>query len=108
MEPDAVINALGALAQQHRLAVFRLLVQVGTGGLAAGAVAETIGLPGSSLSFHLTQLREAGLVLQERRHRSIIYRANYSAMNALVAYLTENCCGLPADCGSDAVCTSTN
>jgi DNA-binding transcriptional ArsR family regulator len=95
---DAAITALGALAQEHRLALFRLLVQVGDKGLAAGAIAEELGVPNSSLSFHLTQLRNAGLVLQERQHRSLIYRANYPAMNALVVYLMENCCG-GAECG---------
>jgi len=96
------IEALGALAQEHRLALFRLLVQAGEGGMAAGAIAETLGVPNSSLSFHLTQLRNAGLIVQERRHRSLIYRANYPAMNALVAYLMENCCA-GAGCDADPV-----
>ena len=104
MKADAAVTALGALAQDHRLALFRLLVQTGEGGLAAGMIAEKLGVPNSSLSFHLTQLREAGLVLQERQHRSIIYRANYPAMNALVAYLMENCCAGAADCGAGAAC----
>lgn len=104
MKADAAIDALGALAQEHRLALFRLLVQAGEGGLAAGMIAEKLGVPNSSLSFHLAQLREAGLVLQERQHRSIIYRANYPAMNALVAYLMENCCAGAAGCGPDAAC----
>lgn len=104
MKADAAIDALGALAQEHRLALFRLLVQAGEGGLAAGMIAEKLGVPNSSLSFHLAQLREAGLVLQERQHRSIIYRANYPAMNSLVAYLMENCCAGAADCGPNAAC----
>jgi ArsR family transcriptional regulator len=91
------IRSLGALAQEHRLEVFRQLVQAGERGLAAGAIAEALGIPASSLSFHLAQLRNAGLILQERRHRSLIYRANYPAMNALLGYLTDNCCG-GADC----------
>jgi ArsR family transcriptional regulator, arsenate/arsenite/antimonite-responsive transcriptional repressor len=103
MKPTAAIEALGALAQEHRLALFRLLVQAGDKGMAAGAIAEALGVPNSSLSFHLTQLRNAGLVLQERQHRSLIYRANYSAMNALVAYLMENCCA-GGDCAPDAAC----
>jgi len=86
------IGALGALAQEHRLALFRLLVQAGGEGMAAGAIAGALGVPNSSLSFHLAQLSRAGLVRQERRHRSIIYRADYAAMNALVGYLMENCC----------------
>jgi DNA-binding transcriptional ArsR family regulator len=93
MNSTAVIAALGALAQEHRLALFRLLVQAGEEGLAAGAIAERLGVPNSSLSFHLAQLARAGLVRQERRHRSIIYRADYGAMEALLSYLTENCCG---------------
>src|SRR5688500_3010623 len=92
MDMNAAIVALGALAGEHRLALFRLLVQAGNDGLAAGTIAEKLGLPNSSLSFHLAHLRGAGLISQERRHRSLIYRANYPAMNALVDYLTENCC----------------
>jgi ArsR family transcriptional regulator, arsenate/arsenite/antimonite-responsive transcriptional repressor len=87
------IDALGALAQEHRLAAFRLLVQAGEDGMPAGSIAEALGVPNSSLSFHLAQLHRAGLIRQERRHRSLIYRADYAAMNALVGYLMENCCG---------------
>lgn len=90
--PQAIITALSALAQEHRLALFRLLVQAGEDGLAAGAIAERLGLPNSSLSFHLAQLSRAGLIRQERRSRSLIYRADYGAMNALVSYLVDNCC----------------
>ena len=93
MKPDRVIANLSALAQEHRLALFRLLVQAGEDGMAAGRIAEALGLPNSSLSFHLAQLQSAGLIEQERQGRSLIYRADYSAMNALIAYLTENCCG---------------
>lgn len=103
MESSNAVEALGALAQEHRLQLFRLLVQAGERGLAAGAIAEALGIPNSSLSFHLAQLRNAGLILQERQHRSLIYRANYPAMNNLVAYLMENCCA-GADCGSDTAC----
>lgn len=93
MDPQIAVAALGALAQEHRLALFKLLVQAGDQGLAAGSIADSLGIPNSSLSFHLSQLKRAGLVDQERRHRSLIYRANYRAMDALVAYLMENCCG---------------
>ena len=103
MNAAVVIEALGALAQDHRLAVFRRLVQAGDRGMAAGAIAEAIGIPNSSLSFHLAQLRSAGLILQERQHRSLIYRANYPAMNALLGYLTENCCA-GSDCDVEAAC----
>jgi len=95
------VAALGALAQEHRLVLFRLLVQAGEEGMAAGAIAETLGVPNSSLSFHLAQLRNSGLITQERQHRSLVYRANYSAMNGLLDYLTENCCS-GADCSTDA------
>ena len=103
MKAASVIEALGALAQEHRLAVFRQLVQAGDKGMAAGAIAEAIGIPNSSLSFHLAQLRHAGLILQERQHRSLIYRANYPAMNALLGYLTENCCA-GSGCDAEAAC----
>jgi ArsR family transcriptional regulator len=101
MDRHAAVIALGALAQAHRLALFRLLVQAGKDGMAAGAIAEKLGIPNSSLSFHLAQLRAAGLISQERQHRSLIYRANYPAMNGLVDYLTENCCA-GADCSAAA------
>ena len=103
MKLGSAIEALGALAQEHRLALFRLLVQAGEKGMAAGAIADKLGVPNSSLSFHLAQLRKAGLILQERQHRSLIYRANYAAMNALLDYLTENCCA-GADCAPAAAC----
>ncbi len=99
MQAATAVEALGALAQGHRLALFRLLVQAGEAGMPAGAIADALGVPNSSLSFHLAHLRRAGLVKQERRHRSLIYRANYDAMNALVGFLTENCCG-GGDCSS--------
>ena len=104
MDAAAALAALGALAQPHRLSLFRLLVQAGRDGLPAGVIAERLGVPNSSLSFHLAQLSRAGLVGQERRHRSIIYRADYRAMNALVGYLMENCCG-GAACAPDAAST---
>lgn len=103
MQAVAAIEALSALAQEHRLALFRLLVQAGEQGMAAGAIADALGVPNSSLSFHLAQLNRAGLISQERRHRSLIYRANYGEMNALVGYLMENCCA-GADCGNDVGC----
>jgi DNA-binding transcriptional ArsR family regulator len=92
MDSANVIRALGALAQDHRLAVFRLLVQAGPDGMPAGALADKVGVPASSMSFHLTQLSHAGLVTQRRESRSIIYSADYATMNRLLAFLTENCC----------------
>jgi DNA-binding transcriptional ArsR family regulator len=105
MEAAAAIGALGALAQEHRLAVFRLLVQAGEDGMPAGAIADALGIPNSSLSFHLAQLSRAGLISQERRSRSLIYTADYAAMNALLGYLTENCCA-GAACAPDTACGS--
>lgn len=104
MKADTAVLALGALAQEHRLALFRLLVQQGAEGLAAGAIAAALGVPNSSLSFHLNHLTRAGLVKQERRGRSLIYSADYASMNELVGYLMENCCGGTAGCGPDGAC----
>ena len=89
----AAVAALSALAQEHRLALFRLLVQAGPDGLPAGMIAERLGVPASSLSFHLAHLNRAGLVSQTRQGRSLIYAADYAAMNGLLGYLMENCCG---------------
>jgi DNA-binding transcriptional ArsR family regulator len=92
MEKSDAIAALGALAQETRLDVFRLLVQAGMAGMPAGQIGERLGLPSATLSFHLNQLRHAGLVSFRREGRSLIYVAAYGAMNDLLAYLTENCC----------------
>jgi DNA-binding transcriptional ArsR family regulator len=92
MEKMVAIAALGALAQESRLDVFRLLVQAGPDGLPAGQIAERLNLPSATLSFHLNQLKHAGLVTFRRESRSLIYAAEYAAMNGLLAYLTENCC----------------
>ena len=88
-----MIGALGALAQETRLDIFRLLVQKGPEGLAAGEIGDRLKLPSPTLSFHLNQMRFAGLVTSRRASRSIIYSANFDAMNGLIGYLTENCCG---------------
>lgn len=93
MDSAHVIEALSGLANEHRLAVYRLLVQAGPEGLSAGAIAESLELPASSLSFHLAHLTRAGLILQRRESRSLIYSTDFEQMNALVAFLTENCCG---------------
>ncbi len=93
MDAPLVISALGALAQEHRLAAFRMLVQAGPEGRSAGALAEGLGVPNSSMSFHLAQLTHAGLITQRREGRSLIYSADFAAMNRLVGYLMENCCG---------------
>jgi DNA-binding transcriptional ArsR family regulator len=98
METSHAIGALGALSHETRLALFRLLVQKGPEGLSAGLIAETIGVAPSSLSFHLQQLVHAGLITQRRLSRQLIYAADFAAMNGLVAYLTENCCGRDGSC----------
>jgi DNA-binding transcriptional ArsR family regulator len=95
-----VITSLGALAQETRLDIFRLLVQKGPEGMPAGEIGERLGQPSPTLSFHLTQLRFAGLVTSRRESRSIIYSANFKAMSELLGYLTENCCG-----GQQDLCT---
>ena len=93
MKNDHAVEALAALANEHRIAIYRLLVQAGPEGRAAGAIAEKLGLPASSLSFHLAHLTRAGLIEQRRESRSLIYSADFDAMNGLVGFLTENCCG---------------
>ena len=98
MDQNHAIAALGALAQDTRLALFRLLVTAGPEGLSAGTIAERLGVAPSSLSFHLQQLLHAGLVTQRRLSRQLIYAAEYGAMTDLTAYLTENCCGRGMSC----------
>ena len=99
MDTKRAIAALGALAQESRLAIFRLLVERGPDGLAAGSIADQLELPASSLSFHLAQLTHAGLILQRREGRSLIYSVDFAGMNQLMGYLMENCCdGNPAAC----------
>ena len=106
MQPEEAILALGALAQEHRLALFKLLVRAGAEGLPAGVIAAELDIPNSSLSFHLAQLSRAGLVTQTRNGRSLIYSANYAGMNALMGYLTENCCAGGTSCPADASCAA--
>jgi DNA-binding transcriptional ArsR family regulator len=96
MDAKHAVSALGALAQDTRLQVFRMLIERGPDGLSAGVIAERLGIPPSSLTFHLQQLLHAGLVTQRRLSRQLIYAADHAAMNGLLAYLTENCCGRDA------------
>jgi DNA-binding transcriptional ArsR family regulator len=100
MKSTTVIVALEALAQEHRLAVFRALVQAGHGGLTPTHLSEKLDLPAPTLSFHLAQLKHAGLITATRDGRSLIYTANYDAMRNVVDFLTENCC-------SGASCAAT-
>jgi ArsR family transcriptional regulator, arsenate/arsenite/antimonite-responsive transcriptional repressor len=98
MDQKAALAALGALAQETRLELFRLLVMTGPEGLPAGVIAERLDVLPSSLTFHLNQLHHAGLISQRRRSRQLIYAAEYPTMNALLTYLTENCCAGAATC----------
>jgi DNA-binding transcriptional ArsR family regulator len=107
MKPQNVIAALGALAHEYRLSIYRLLVECGPEGLAAGAIAERIGLLPSSLTFHVQALQRAGLITQRRASRQLFYAADYSTMTALVGYLTENCCGEGSACAPRCHPTST-
>ena len=93
MKASLVVAALGALAHEHRLAIYRLLVERGPEGLSAGAIGERVGLVPSSLTFHLQNLQRAGLIAHRRVGRQLIYSADFDAMNGLIGYLTENCCG---------------
>jgi DNA-binding transcriptional ArsR family regulator len=102
METTDAIKALGALAQETRLAIYRLLVQAGPEGRAAGAIGDELGIPPATLSFHLAQLAGAGLVRSRQDGRFIYYAADFGSMNALVGFLTENCCGGNA-CGPQQI-----
>src|SRR6516225_5444520 len=103
MKKTDAVAALAALAQDNRLDVFRLLVQAGPEGMPAGAVANALDLPPNTLTFHFDRLRMAGLVTVRREGRSMIYTAEYERMNALLGFLTENCCG-GAPCTPAAEC----
>ncbi|MBT2333207.1 helix-turn-helix transcriptional regulator [Variovorax paradoxus] len=105
MEENTVVRSLIALAQSVRLRVFRALVVAGPEGMTPGALTEALAVPATSLSFHLKELTNAGLVSQERQGRHLIYRASFDQMNDLLAYLTENCCqGQACVAEADASC----
>ena len=110
MDEQSAVASLAALAQGMRLRIFRALVGAGPLGLTPGALAATLGAPGSTLSFHLKELLHAGLVTQERDGRSLIYRPALAQMNALLVYLTAHCCqssdGATCDVGSPPGCTT--
>jgi len=105
MEKTDALVALAALAQENRLDVFRLLVEAGPDGMPAGAVAKALRLAPNTLTFHFDRLRHAGLVTVEREGRSMIYAARFETMNALLGFLTENCCGgVPERCSPAPAC----
>jgi DNA-binding transcriptional ArsR family regulator len=101
MKPLAAIRSLDALAHEHRLAIYRLLIRQGPKGLSAGAVGSRVGLAPSSLTFHLQSLQRAGLIRRTRLGRQLYYSADFSAMNDLVGYLTDECCVESAECAPD-------
>ena len=98
MDNTIAVRQLASLAQDSRLSLFRLLVQAGEAGLAAGQIAEQLGVPASTLSFHLKELSHANLIQARQEGRFIYYTADYAAMTALLAFLTENCCGGSPGC----------
>jgi len=98
MKSPGIVRALNALAHEYRLEIYRLLVRQGPEGLAAGAIGERVGLAPSSLTFHLQALQRAGLIKQARVSRQLFYSADYSAMNGLVGYLTDECCAASTAC----------
>jgi ArsR family transcriptional regulator, arsenate/arsenite/antimonite-responsive transcriptional repressor len=104
MDTNIAVSQLSAIAQTARLEIFRLLVQAGTDGLAAGSIGEQLKIPPSTLSFHLKELNHAGLIASRQISRFIYYSANYAVMNELLAYLTENCCAGANDCLTVPVC----
>ena len=107
MEIKTIVAALAALAQESRLAIFRLLVQAGPGGLSVGKIGEALNIPPSSLSFHLKELAHTHLTTSRQDGRFVIYSANFETMNALIAFLTENCCGgTPCSPNPSPVCSS--
>jgi ArsR family transcriptional regulator len=104
MEKQLAISVLASLAQETRLDVFRLLVAAGPEGVSAGTIAETLGVPAATLSFHLKELKSCGVVACRRDGRTLIYSPDFQVMNGLLTYLTENCCGGISDCGVTARC----
>ncbi len=108
MNHTLAVTQLSSIANEARLAIFRLLVQAGVNGLAAGSISEKLSIPNSTLSFHLKELSHAGLINAQQQSRYIYYSANYETMNSLLAYLTENCCAGEQDCCTTTICNTQN
>jgi ArsR family transcriptional regulator len=106
MDIKSAVLQLSSIAQEARLEIFRLLVQAGSNGLPAGNIGERLKIPASTLSFHLKELSRAGLINSRQESRFIYYSANYEAMDGLLAYLTENCCGGAKICSPELTCTT--
>lgn len=104
MNTKSAVTILASIAQEARLDIFRALVQAGANGISAGVIGERLGIPKSTLSFHLKELNHAGLVTARQESRFIYYSANYDAMNSLLAYLTENCCAGERECCIVSTC----
>lgn len=104
MDIKNAVTLLASLAQEARLEIFRCLVQAGPDGLAAGTISQTLQIPNSTLSFHLKELSHAGMISARQESRFIYYSANYESMNALLAYLTKNCCAGQSACCPDLQC----
>lgn len=104
MDNQSAVILLSSLAQEARLGIFRTLVQAGSAGMSVGNIAEKLGIPNSTLSFHLKELSHAGLINARQENRFIYYSANYDVMNNLLAYLTENCCAGEKMCCADKTC----
>lgn len=107
MDTKEAVKRLASIAQEARLDIFRLLVQAGSDGLSAGVIGEKLSIPNSTLSFHLKELSHSGLISARQESRFIYYKADYEAMNALLAYLTENCCAGLEKCCPDTSCTTS-
>ncbi len=108
MKHDDAVRSLAALAQSARLSAYRALVAAGPAGMTAGALAQALGVPPSTLSFHLKELMQAGLLLQQRDGRHLVYRACFERMGALLSYLTEHCCeGAPCAASAVPACATT-
>lgn len=107
MNTKSAVILLSSIAQEARLDIFRVLVQAGSEGLAAGVIGEKLQIPASTLSFHLKELSISGLIKSRQISRFIYYSANYEEMNGLLAYLTENCCAGNAKCCPDVTCDET-
>jgi len=106
MKTKLIVSQLASIAQEARLEIFRLLVQAGSEGLAAGSIGESLAIPPSTLSFHLKELSNAGLINSKQVSRFIYYSANYAAMESLIGYLTENCCAGEKRCCPESICES--
>lgn len=106
MNNKTAVTLLSSIAQEARLSIFRLLVQAGSTGLAAGVIGEKLSIPNSTLSFHLKELSHSGLISARQESRFVYYFANYEVMNGLLAYLTENCCAGQQACCSGLTCST--